>query len=66
MALALEISITRRLVDLLSRWLDDFAHRARACVKKITVWRRDYGRDTVAECFELLFNGEIRIIKLEM
>ena len=41
MALALEISITRRLenlltcwfVDLLARWLVDFAHRARACVK---------------------------------
>ena len=41
MALALEISITRRLensltcwlVDQLARWLVDFAHRARACVK---------------------------------
>ena len=41
MALALEILITRRLenlltcwfVDQLARWLIDFAHRARACVK---------------------------------
>ncbi len=24
------------------------------------------GRDTVAECFELLFNGVIRVIKLEL
>ena len=30
MALALEISITRRLENLLTRWLVDFAHRARA------------------------------------
>ena len=57
MALALEISITRRLVDLLARWLDDFAHRARACVKKLrcgaeimgaTPWRN------VLSCFSMV------------
>ena len=73
MALALEISITRRLenlltcwfVDLLARWLVDFRIAHRACVK-FTVLRRMEGRDTVAECFELLFNGVIRVIKLDV
>lgn len=30
------------------------------------VLRRMEGRDTVAECFELLFNGVIRVIKLDV
>ena len=63
MALALEILITRRLENLLACWL--FASRTR--VRKIfTVLRLMEGRDTVAECFELLFNGVIRVIKLDV
>lgn len=58
MALALEILITRRLENSLTRWLVDFTH--------VTVLRRMEGRDTVAECFELLFNGVIRVIKLDV
>lgn len=38
-----------------------------ARVRKIfTVLRLMEGRDTVAECFELLFNGVIRVIKLDV
>ncbi len=58
--------VTRRPVDLLTRWLVDFAHRARVGAEKFTVLRRMEGRDTVAECFELLFNGVIRVIKLDV
>lgn len=47
----------------MTRWL--FASRTR--VRKIfTVLRLMEGRDTVAECFELLFNGVIRVIKLDV
>ena len=53
------------LIGPLTCWLVDFAHRARVCVK-FTVLRRMEGRDTVAECFELLFNGVIRVIKLDV
>lgn len=67
MALALEISITRRLENSLTCWLVDLLtlRIARACVK-FTVLRRMEGRDTVPECFELLFNGVIRVIKLDV
>ena len=67
MALALEISITRRLENSLTRWLVGLLTLRIARVRKIfTVLRRMEGRDTVAECFELLFNGVIRVIKLDV
>ena len=67
MALALEISITRRLENLLTCWLVGLLTLRIARVRKIfTVLRLMEGRDTVAECFELLFNGVIRVIKLDV
>ena len=65
MALALEISITRRLenlltcwfVDLLARWLVDFVHRARACVKNLRCcaeWRGATPWRNVLSCFSMV------------